>query len=125
MEGILDGVKFDAAGLVPAIVRDERGNVLMLAWMNREAFEKTIGTGKVHFWSRSRKKLWLKGESSGHFQEVKEIRLDCDGDAVLVTVRQSVGACHTGYYSCFYRRLDGGCWKTDEEKVFEPEKVDT
>jgi len=78
MEDLLKEIRLNEAGLFPAIVRDEKGTVLMLAWMNREAFEKTISTGKAHFWSRSRKKLWLKGESSGHVQEVKEIRLDCD-----------------------------------------------
>ncbi|MFA5645113.1 MAG: phosphoribosyl-AMP cyclohydrolase [Candidatus Ratteibacteria bacterium] len=123
MEDLLKEIRLNEAGLFPAIVRDEKGTVLMLAWMNREAFEKTISTGKAHFWSRSRKKLWLKGESSGHVQEVKEIRLDCDGDALLLTVHQHVAACHTGYYSCFYRHLKKGAWNIEERKVFDPEKV--
>ncbi len=94
-------------GLVPAIAQDYKtGEVLMLAYMNKESFLKTIETGKVHYWSRSRKKLWLKGEESGHFQIVKELYIDCDEDTVLIKVEQ-IGetACHTGHRSCFYRRL--------------------
>ena len=107
--------------LVPAIVQDaESGEVLMLAYMNREALAKTLETGKAHFWSRSRKKLWLKGESSGHFQKVVEARIDCDQDAILLKVVQEGGACHTGYRSCFYRDLEGN---VVGEKVFDPEEV--
>jgi phosphoribosyl-AMP cyclohydrolase len=107
--------------LVPAIAQDyATGEVLMLAYMNDEALAKTRETGKAHYWSRSRKKLWLKGETSGNFQIVKEIRIDCDHDAILLLVEQKGGACHTGYRSCFYRTVDG---KIVGEKIFEPEDV--
>ena len=107
--------------LIPAIAQDAKtGEVLMLAYMNDEALAKTRETGKAHYWSRSRKKLWLKGESSGHVQLVKEIRIDCDEDAILLLIEQKDGACHTGYRSCFYRNLDG---KIVGEKVFDPEDV--
>lgn len=107
--------------LIPAVAQDwKTGEVLMLAYMNDEALNKTRETGIAHYWSRSRKKLWLKGESSGHFQRVKEIRVDCDQDAVLLLVEQEGGACHTGYRSCFYRTIDG---KIVGEKVFEPDDV--
>jgi phosphoribosyl-AMP cyclohydrolase len=107
--------------LIPAIAQDHlTGEVLMLAYVNEEALAKTRETGKAHYWSRSRKKLWLKGESSGHYQLVKEIKVDCDADAVLFIVEQLGGACHTGYKSCFYRTLDG---EVVGEKVFEPEDV--
>jgi len=108
-------------GLIPAIVQDiMSGEVLMLAYMNDEAIIKTIETGRAHYWSRSRKKLWLKGESSGHFQIVREIRIDCDEDAILLLVEQEGGACHTGYNSCFYRTING---KVIGKKVFEPQEV--
>lgn len=112
-------------GLVPVIAQDwQTGEVLMMAYMNREAWSRTLETGKVHYWSRSRGKLWLKGESSGHVQMVKEIRVDCDGDTILVKVEQLGGAaCHTGYRSCFYRRVDGSSLVVDGEKVFDPEEV--
>ncbi len=107
--------------LIPAVAQDwKTGEVLMLAYMNDEALKKTRETGTAHYWSRSRKKLWLKGESSGHFQRVKEIRVDCDQDTVLLLVEQEGGACHTGYRSCFYRTIDG---KVVGEKVFEPDDV--
>jgi phosphoribosyl-AMP cyclohydrolase len=107
--------------LIPAIAQDwKTGEVLMLAYMNDEALAKTVETGKAHYWSRSRKKLWLKGEASGHFQFVREVRIDCDEDAVLLLVEQVGGACHTGYRSCFYRTIDG---RVVGEKVFEPEDV--
>ncbi len=107
--------------LVPAIAQDAKtGEVLMLAYMNQEALDKTVKTGKAHYWSRSRKKLWLKGESSGHVQTVTDIRIDCDEDAILLLVEQTGGACHMGYRSCFYRTLDG---KVVGEKVFEPDDV--
>jgi len=99
--------KFDAAGLVAAIVQDAAtGEVLMLAWMNAEALRRTLETGRATYWSRSRAALWVKGETSGHTQEVTEIRVDCDQDAVLLKVRQTGGACHTGRQSCFYRIAD-------------------
>ncbi|AYK16417.1 MAG: phosphoribosyl-AMP cyclohydrolase [Methanosarcina flavescens] len=108
-------------GLILAIVQDQLSKeVLMCAYMNREALEKTVETGIAHFWSRSRQQLWKKGETSGHVQKVKEIRIDCDMDSLLMLVEQTGGACHMGYRSCFYRKLDG---KVIGEKVFEPEDV--
>lgn len=99
--------KFDASGLVAAIAQDaETGEVLMLAWMNAEALARTLETGRATYWSRSRGEIWVKGETSGHTQEVVEVRVDCDQDAVLLKVRQTGGACHTGRESCFYRIAD-------------------
>jgi phosphoribosyl-AMP cyclohydrolase len=116
----LDEIKFDSRGLVPAIIQDyKNGEILMLAYMNRESLQKTLSSGKTHFWSRSRQKLWLKGESSGHIQEVKEMFVDCDMDAVVFKVEQKVAACHTGYRSCFYRKLEGEDFTVVGEKVFE------
>ena len=111
-------------GLIPAIVQDfESGEVLMLAFMNQEAWEKTLETGKACYYSRSRNKLWEKGEQSGNVQNVKEIYVDCDEDTVILKVEQVGGAaCHTGYKSCFYRKLNGGL-KIIGEKIFDPEKV--
>lgn len=104
-----DEIAFDANGLVPAIAQDAgTRDVLMLAWMNREALAKTLETGQAHYYSRSRHRLWLKGETSGHFQRVREIRRDCDSDALLLLVEQTGAACHTGKRSCFYRELSGG-----------------
>lgn len=101
--------RFDENGLVAAIAQDAvTGEVLMLAWMNADALQKTILTGRATYWSRSRGALWVKGETSGHTQEVIEIRVDCDQDAVLLKVRQTGGACHTHRESCFYRRVEGG-----------------
>lgn len=102
-------LSFDANGLIAAIAQDhESGEVLMLAWMNEEAFQKTIETGEAHYWSRSRQKLWHKGETSGNIQIIKEISVDCDQDAVLLKIEQKGGsACHTGRPNCFYRRIDG------------------
>ncbi len=123
---LLDNLKFDQNGLIPAIVQDEKsGQVLMMAWMNREAVEKTIQTGKTHFFSRSRNKQWLKGESSGHVQHVKSIAVDCDQDVLLIQAEQVGAACHTGYYTCFYRQLNRqtGQWETVGQKVFDPETV--
>lgn len=123
-ENLLEQVKFDDKGLVGAIVQDcESGDVLMFAWMNREALEKTLGEGRACYWSRSRNKLWIKGESSGNTQTVKSVRLDCDGDALLISVDQSGGACHTGYRSCFYRVADGERWREDGERVFDADQV--
>ena len=121
---MINSVKFDANGLVTAIAQDaDNGQVLMLAYMNAESLRMTLETGIMTYWSRSRKKLWLKGESSGHTQKVVEARIDCDGDALLFRVRQEGGACHTGYRSCFYRKLDGTELVEDGEKVFDPETV--
>ena len=100
-------LKFDANGLIPAIAQDSvTGEVLMMAWMNAEAVEKTLATGRVTYWSRSRQAFWIKGETSGHIQTVEEVRIDCDQDTVLLKVRQTGGACHTGRASCFYRVVD-------------------
>lgn len=103
----IDELTYDADGLIPAVVQDaENGDVLMVAYMNRESLASTLETGKTWFWSRSRQKYWMKGESSGHTQDVAEIRYDCDADCLLVRVRQNgPGACHTNERSCFYRRL--------------------
>lgn len=104
-----DKLKFNADGLIPAIVQDaSNGRVLMMAWMNRASLEDTIKTGKTHFWSRSRKKYWMKGESSGNTQTVKDIAFDCDGDTLLIQVDQIGAACHMGYRSCFYRSIENG-----------------
>jgi len=119
-------VKFDKNGLVPAIIQDVKtAQVLMVAYMNRLALKKTLETGKTHFFSRSHKKLWLKGESSGHIQKVRGLFLDCDGDAVLVKVAQNKAACHTGYYSCFYREMDikKGQLKIKGKRIFDPKKI--
>ena len=105
----MEEVAWNVDGLVPAVAQDaESGEVLMLAWMNREALERTVATREATYWSRSRAALWRKGETSGHLQEVVEVRMDCDADAVLLRVRSVAGiACHTGRRRCFYRRLDG------------------
>lgn len=119
-------IDFDKGnGLLPAIVQDyETKEVLMLAYMNRTSWSHTLETGKATFWSRSRNTLWVKGESSGHFQNVREIRIDCDSDTILLLVDQVGGAaCHTGYKSCFHRRLSGEKLETIGEKVFDPEDV--
>ena len=112
-------------GLVPAIVQDwKTGEVLMIAYMNAESWAKTQETGKACFWSRSRKRLWLKGETSGHLQVVKEAYLDCDNDALLLKVEQLGGAaCHTGYRTCFYRRIVEDRVETEGERVFDPKEV--
>ena len=125
MDSQLDQLKFDANGLIPAIIQDSTsGEVLMMAWMNRDSLEKTISTGKTHFYSRSRNKLWLKGEESGHVQTVKSVRTDCDKDVVLISVHQEGAACHDGYYSCFYREHQTGAdWKIVGKKVFDPKQV--
>jgi phosphoribosyl-AMP cyclohydrolase len=112
-------------GLLPAIVQEyQSGEVLMLAYINRESWERTLATGKAHFWSRSRKKIWLKGESSGHVQIIHDILVDCDDDTVVFKVEQVGGAaCHTGYRSCFYRRISDQALQIIGEKIFDPEKV--
>jgi phosphoribosyl-AMP cyclohydrolase len=121
---LLQQIKFDDKGLVGAIVQDdETHEVLMFAWMNREALELTLRERRAWYWSRSRGRFWLKGETSGHVQEVHEIRLDCDGDALVIKVKQTGGACHTGFRSCFFRKEDGGEWIEDGDKVFDSKKV--
>lgn len=125
-----DEVRFDAHGLVPVIAQEVTTNdVLMVAWMNREALERTAATGQAHYYSRSRAKLWHKGEESGHVQQVHELRLDCDGDVVLLKVTQ-LGhqpgiACHTGRHACFFRRLENGEWKTVEPVLKDPASIYT
>ncbi|MBM4310025.1 MAG: phosphoribosyl-AMP cyclohydrolase [Deltaproteobacteria bacterium] len=121
---MFDDLKYDENGLIPAVIQDdENGEVLMVAYMNRDSLASTVATGKTHFWSRSRKKYWLKGESSGHTQEVRAIHTDCDKDCLLIRVKQNVAACHEGYRSCFYRRLENGAWNVIAEKIFEENDV--
>lgn len=119
---LLDAVKWDRDGLVPAIVQDAAGgDVLMLAWMNETALKQTLATGETYFFSRSRRKLWRKGETSGHVQQVESIAIDCDGDVLLIKARQVGGACHEGYWSCFFRRVDAaGRLEIALERVFDP-----
>ena len=121
----LDEVSWDDDGLVPAIAQDAAdGRILMMAWMNREALGLTAQQGLAVYWSRSRKKLWHKGEESGHQQKVSEIRLDCDNDVVVLQVQQSGGiACHTGRRSCFYQRLEGQHWVTVEPVLKDPASI--
>lgn len=121
----LDEVQWDDAGLVPVIAQDfKNGKVLMFAWMNRESLKLTRDTGKATYWSRSRKKLWRKGEESGHTQIVHEVRLDCDEDVVVLLVEQIGGiACHTGRESCFFKKLEGDNWKIVEPIIKHPEEI--
>ena len=121
----LDAVCWNDDGLVPAVAQDAAsGEVLMLAWMNRESLAETVATGRAVYWSRSRGRLWRKGEESGHVQHVREIRLDCDGDAVLLKVEQQGGiACHTGRRSCFFRRLDDAQWREVEPVLKDPGEI--
>ncbi len=121
----LDAVQWNHDGLVPAIAQDvETGDVLMMAWMNREALTLTRQSGQAVYWSRSRQKLWFKGEQSGHSQEVAEIRVDCDADVLLLRIRQKGGiSCHTGRRRCFFRVLDNDEWRIDEEIIKNPEEI--
>ena len=121
----LETVKWDANGLVPAIAQDAAtSRVLTLAWMNRESLAKTVATGEAHYWSRSRARLWKKGEESGHVQKVREVRLDCDEDVVLLEVEQAGGiACHTGRQSCFFRRLESGRWVAVDPVLRDPGEI--
>ena len=121
----LDGLKWTADGLIPAIVQESAtGEVLMMAWMDAPAVLKTIETGQTHFYSRSRRSSWHKGGTSGHVQHVESIRVDCDADVLLITVRQVGGACHEGYRSCFFRRVDDeGRLVKVAERVFRPDAV--
>ena len=118
-------IKFDDKGLVPVIAQDYKdGTVLMLAYMNKESLQKALESKEMVYWSRSRKKLWHKGEESGHIQKIKDIYLDCDGDAILLLVEQQGGiACHTGRASCFYRRLEKGQWVETDEVLKSPEEI--
>ncbi len=121
----LDDVQWNGDGLVPAIATDiETGQVLMVAWMNREALTATAAERQAVYWSRSRQKLWRKGEESGHIQQVQEIRLDCDRDTIQLKVQQVGGiACHTGRQSCFYQRLEGDRWQTVEPVLKRPSDI--
>jgi phosphoribosyl-AMP cyclohydrolase len=122
-----DALKFNADGLLPAIIQDQAtGRVLMMAWMNRASLEKTVATGQTHFWSRSRQQFWRKGETSGHTQSVQAIACDCDGDTLLIQVEQVGAACHAGYRSCFYRALadQGRSIQVTEPPWVSPEAVD-
>ena len=106
---VLDGLKFDEQGLIPAVIQDaDNGEVLMVGYMNREAVQRTLETGRVTFWSRSRRKFWVKGETSGNVQHVKEVRVDCDQDCLLIRADQVGPACHEGYRTCFFQRVDAG-----------------
>ena len=121
---LLDAITFDADGLVPAIVQDvETDQVLMMAYMTADTLRETLDTDCMVYWSRSRRERWVKGQTSGHTQAVEEVRVDCDGDALLFKVRQEGGACHTGYRSCFFRRADNEILVADGEKVFDPDEV--
>ena len=123
-ESLLDIVKFDDKGLVTAVAQDaDNGEILMLAYMNRVSLEKTLETGIMTYWSRSRQKLWVKGETSGHTQQVVEVRVDCDGDALVFKIRQESGACHVGYRSCFYRKNTEDGLVIDGELMFDPNEV--
>ena len=118
-------IKWNEQGLIPAIAQDwQTGEVLMLAWMNSDALQLTINEGRTVYWSRSRQALWRKGEESGHVQKLKELRIDCDADTVLMHVEQVGGiACHTGRRSCFFQRLDDGKWATTEDVVKRPDEI--
>ena len=121
-----DKLKFNEDGLVPAIIQEAgTGRVLMMAWMNRASIESTIKTGKTHFWSRSRKKFWMKGEESGHTQTVRDLAFDCDGDTLLIQVEQIGAACHEGFKSCFFRSVekDGENFRTTEAQLQRPEDI--
>jgi phosphoribosyl-AMP cyclohydrolase len=123
---VIDGLRFDSNGLIPAVVQDaENGEVLMVAYMNRAAVEKTLETGRATFWSRSRQKFWVKGETSGHFQHVKALYVDCDQDCLLVKVEQVGPACHEGFRSCFFRQVreDGNTLETVAERLKAPEEI--
>jgi phosphoribosyl-AMP cyclohydrolase len=125
MTALLDQIKWDADGLVPAIAQDaESGEVLMMAWMNRQSLGLTLEHQQAVYWSRSRQKIWFKGEESGHVQQVQEIRIDCDADVILLKVKQLGGiACHTGRRRCFYRVFKDGAWQTDEAVIKDPATI--
>ena len=122
----VDQLKFNADGLIPAIIQEAgTGRVLMMAWMNRASLEQTIASGRTHFWSRSRQKFWMKGESSGHVQRVQDIAFDCDGDTLLIQVEQVGAACHEGYKSCFFRsvRDAGAAVAITEARLDTPDRI--
>jgi phosphoribosyl-AMP cyclohydrolase len=121
----LDKVKWARDGLAPAVAQETgSGRVLTVAWMNREALDRTVQTGEAHYWSRSRSRLWRKGEESGHVQSVKSVRLDCDEDVILLEVEQAGGiACHTGRHSCFFQKLEGGRWVVTDPVLKDPKDI--
>ena len=121
----IDALKFDDQGLIPCVAQDaDNGEVLMVAYMNRDAVLQTVSKGVACYWSRSRQKAWIKGESSGHTQEVLEVRTDCDRDVILLKVKQNVAACHKGYRSCFFRQLQSNAeWQDTGDRVFDPDQV--
>jgi phosphoribosyl-AMP cyclohydrolase len=120
----IDNLKFNDQGLVPAIVQEVgSGRVLMMAWMNADSIQSTLETGKTHFWSRSRQKYWMKGESSGNTQQVKDVAYDCDGDTLLIQVEQIGAACHEGYKSCFFTSVKEGEGEITEERLIDPEEM--
>jgi len=120
----LEQLKYDSNGLIPAIIQEQSsGRVLMMAWMNKDSLQKTIETGKTWFWSRSRKKFWMKGETSGHVQTVKDVSFDCDADCVLIQVEQVGAACHEGYKSCFFRSIREDEPKITEQRLIDPDTI--
>lgn len=121
----LDDVSWDTDGLVPVIAQEhDTGDVVMFAWMNREALQLSVETNQAVYWSRSRNRLWRKGEESGHVQKIHEIRLDCDEDVILIKIEQVGGiACHTGRHSCFFKRLDNASWVVDQPVIKNPEDI--
>ena len=123
---VLDNLKFNGDGLIPAIIQEQStGRVLMMAWMNKESIQRTLDLGKTVFWSRSRQKYWVKGETSGHVQMVRDVSFDCDGDTLLIQVEQSGAACHEGYKSCFFRSIQerGAASQVTEPKLVNPDEV--
>jgi phosphoribosyl-AMP cyclohydrolase len=126
MMSVLDQLKFNADGLIPAIIQEQStGRVLMMAWMNREAVQRSLDMGKTVFWSRSRQKYWIKGETSGHVQLIKDVAFDCDGDTLLIQVEQTGAACHEGYKSCFFRsiREQGKSSAVREPRLVDPDDL--
>ena len=120
----IDNLKFNEQGLIPVIIQEEgTGRVLMMAWMNADSIRDTIKKGKTHFWSRSRQKYWMKGESSGNTQQVKDMAYDCDADTLLVQVEQIGAACHEGYKSCFFTSVKEGETEITEERLIDPEEM--
>lgn len=124
IDELLKKIKFDDKGLVPAILQDaENGEILMFAFMNRESLKKSLETGLATYWSRSRQSLWVKGESSGHTQEIREVYYDCDNDCLLFKIKQNVAACHTGYRSCFFNKIEDGKISEVGQKMFDEKAV--
>ena len=121
----LDNLKYDAQGLIPTIIQDaDTGEVLMMAYMNKTSLAESIKTGKTHFWSRSRQKYWMKGETSGHTQEIKDIFIDCDADTILIKAKQNGVACHMGYQNCFFRKHEPtGEWTIHAPRLVNPDDV--